>query len=78
MRFRFATITVAEGETPLCGKCFLQCKEPENEYGEFVCKSCQENANEAAYDRHMESFHEGSATQWNSLRQQQAEARKLK
>ena len=63
---------------PPCQKCACPCALPENDYGEFICQSCVDNANEAAYERHIESFHDGGATQWNSLQQQQNEARKFK
>jgi hypothetical protein len=51
---------------------------PENEYGEHVCVNCEQNAAEAAYERHCEAFHDGGATQFISLADRQAEARKLK
>jgi len=62
----------------LCEKCSKPCSNPENEYGEFICTSCVENTAEAAYERHIESFHDGGATGWKSLQQQQIEAMKLK
>jgi transcription initiation factor TFIIIB Brf1 subunit/transcription initiation factor TFIIB len=62
----------------VCEKCEGPCTNPEDEFGEFVCTQCVENAAEAAYDRHMESFHDGGSTAWKTLQEQQAEAWKLK
>jgi len=64
--------------TPACEKCERPCELPENDNGEFICQSCVDNANEAAYERHIESFHDGGATKWRSLAEMQMEARKLK
>ena len=50
----------------------------ENEYGEFICESCEENAAERAWERHCEAFHDGGAVSFKSLQQQQIEARRLK
>lgn len=50
----------------------------EDEYGEFVCRSCDQNQAEAAYERYCEDFHDGGCTRFNSLLDQQIEARKLK
>jgi hypothetical protein len=61
-----------------CDKCGLDCTRPENEYGEFICEDCEQNAAEAAWERHCEDFHDGGSTRFISLEQQQAEARKLK
>ena len=53
-----------------------------NDYGEFICKKCAENKAqndaETAYERHIASFHDGGATQWNTLEMICAEAKKLK
>jgi hypothetical protein len=53
-----------------------------NEYGEFICKPCAENKAqndaEAAYERYIASYHDGGATQWNTLEMVCIEARKLK
>jgi hypothetical protein len=45
---------------------------------EVWCHSCADNAAEAAYERHCEDFHDGGCTRFNSLRDQQIEAMKLK
>ncbi len=67
-------------------KCFrcnasLECLEneaEENEFGEFICDDCQQNAAEAAWERHCEAFHDGGSTSFKSLQQQQIEARRFK
>lgn len=61
-----------------CDKCDAPTANPENEYGEFVCEDCLQNASEAAWERHCEAFHDGGATQFRSLRDQQIDAMKLK
>ncbi len=61
-----------------CDKCNRWTPNPENDYGEYVCAECVQNAAEAAWERHCESFHDGGSTQWRSLQDQQIEARKLK
>lgn len=66
------------GRVMICESCDCQTDEPENEYGEFVCLSCQSNRNEAAYERHCADYHDGGSTQFKSLREQMAEARRLK
>jgi hypothetical protein len=43
-------------------------------YGEYQCDDCAE----AAYERFCESFHDGGATSFKTLQQQQIEARRLK
>lgn len=45
---------------------------------EVWCHSCADNAAEAAWERHCEDFHDGGCTRFNSLLDQQNEARKLK
>lgn len=45
---------------------------------EIWCHSCADNAAEAAYERHCEAYHDGGATQFRSLLDQQIEAQKLK
>jgi hypothetical protein len=58
-------------------ECFVSAaKVSENEFGEFICDDCEQNANEAAWER--VSFHDGGATSFLSIRDRQAEARKLK
>jgi hypothetical protein len=49
-----------------------------NDYGEFICESCVNNEAEAAYERLMESYHDGGATGWKTLQQQQIEAMRFK
>lgn len=46
--------------------------------GDGLCENCLQNRAEAAYERHCEAFHDGGATQFRSLRDQQIEAQKLK
>ena len=62
----------------MCDRCGEDCFNPENEYGEFICESCEQNAAERAYERHYADFHDGCANQFKSLQQQQIEARRLK
>ncbi|MDB5584851.1 MAG: hypothetical protein JWR80_10027 [Bradyrhizobium sp.] len=62
----------------LCDKCDTPTANSENDYGEFVCDNCEQNAAEAAYERHCEDFHDGGCTRFNSLISQQIEAQKLK
>lgn len=62
----------------LCERCDCSTANPENEYGEFICDDCSQNAAEAAYERHCEDFHDGGCTRFNSLEQQQEAARRLK
>jgi hypothetical protein len=50
----------------------------EDEYGEFVCAECDQSAAESAYEHYCEDFHDGGSTRFNSLLDQQIEARKLK
>lgn len=61
-----------------CSKCEQPTTADENEYGEFICEDCEQNEAEAAYERYCERFHDGGATEFRSLRDQQIEARKLK
>lgn len=42
-----------------CDKCDTPTANPENDYGEFVCADCEQNAAEAAYDHHNESLMSG-------------------
>ncbi len=62
----------------ICERCDCATTNPENEYGEFICDNCEQNAAEAAYERHCEDFHDDGCTRFNSLRDQQIEAQKLK
>ena len=50
----------------------------EDEFGEIICDDCRQAANERAWERHCESFHDGGATQWLSLAEHQAAAKRLK
>jgi hypothetical protein len=64
-----------------CEQCeqFVQsAKVSENEYGEFICEDCEQNAAERAYERFCGAFHDGGDTSFKSLQQQQIEARRLK
>ncbi len=61
-----------------CDCCDGPCAAPENEYGEFICENCEQNRAEAAYERFCADFHDGGATQFKSLREQQIEALKFK
>lgn len=61
-----------------CVRCGHETINPENDYGEFVCDSCEDNAAEAAWERHCEDFHDGGSAQFKTLQQQQIEARRLK
>ena len=49
-----------------------------SDYDEAHCDNCRQNAAEAAWERHCEAFHDGGATQFITLEQQQAAARRLK
>ncbi len=59
-----------------CEKCDGSRDVNENEYGEFICDDCEQNAAEAAYDRHQEYLMENGSGP--SLLEQQIEARKFK
>jgi hypothetical protein len=51
----------------------------EDEYGEFVCVNCDQNAAEAAYERLCEDFHDGGSTAWPDAERVRMEAaRRLK
>jgi hypothetical protein len=62
----------------LCDECNHPAHMAENEYGEFICEDCLQNKAEADYERYCEDFHDGGCTSFNSLEQQQADARRLK
>jgi hypothetical protein len=62
----------------ICETCAGPTLNAEDAYGEFVCDSCLDNEAEAAYERHCADFHDGGATQFITLAERQAEARKLK
>lgn len=74
LQFRFR----GPSKNILCEKCDEHCFEPEDDYGEFICKECRSNMEEAAYIRDQEDFHDGGSTRFKSLLDQQIEARKLK
>lgn len=61
-----------------CEFCDDMTVNPENEYGEFICESCEQNRAESAWERHCEDFHDGGCTRFNSLLDQQIAAQKLK
>lgn len=61
-----------------CDKCGTLTTQPEDDYGEFICVDCLQNAEEAAWERHCEDFHDGGSTRFNSYQQQQEAARRLK
>lgn len=61
-----------------CDCCGDLTVNPEDDYGEFICESCLENAAEAAWERHCEDFHDGGSTRFISLEQRQADARRFK
>lgn len=65
-------------ETHECERCDSMTANPENEYGEFICADCEQNAAESAYERYCEDFHDGGSTRFRSLQDQQIEAMKLK
>ena len=62
----------------VCDECGDTTANPENDYAEHVCDNCLQNAAERAWEQHCEAFHDGGATQFNSLAQQQADARRFK
>jgi hypothetical protein len=62
----------------LCESCNAPTKNPEDEYGEFVCDDCMQSRAELAYERHCEAFHDGGSISFRTLRDQQIEAIKLK
>ena len=69
-----------------CNECDLLIDSDDDPecFGEFgkaeetLCESCRQNKAEAAWERHCEDFHDGGCTRFNSLQQQQIEARRLK
>jgi hypothetical protein len=70
-----------ESEEPMtnnCEKCGNPTGVAENDYGEFICNECVQNAEESAYERHCEDFHDGGCTRFNSLLDDQIAARRLK
>ena len=63
----------------ICDRCQAGCSlRPENEYGEIICDNCEQNAAEAAWERHCEDFHDGGRTVWGGLQRQLTNARRLK
>lgn len=73
-----ANHAAAAMQTNFCDKCDAPTTHDENEYGEFICADCEQNATEAAYERHCEAFHDGGSTQFISLREQQIAALRFK
>lgn len=71
-------MTAARAVIAKCIKCDSTTLNIEDEYGEIRCSDCLENAAEAAYGRHCEAYHDGGATQFKTLQQQQIEARRFK
>jgi hypothetical protein len=62
-----------------CERCDCATTNPENEYGEFICDDCEQNAAERAYERMCEDFHDGGSTSWpDAERKRTEEARRLK
>lgn len=61
-----------------CDKCDAATTNEENEYGEFICADCEQNAAESAYERLCEDFHDGGSTRFVTLQEQQEAARRLK
>jgi hypothetical protein len=49
-----------------------------NDFDEPICENCRQSANERAWERHCEDFHDGGSTRFISLQQQQEAARRLK
>jgi hypothetical protein len=46
----------------------------ENDFGEFICESCIENANERAYERQMGGYYGGDGPLPLSVQQERARA----
>lgn len=63
-----------------CDKCDSPTANPENDYCEFICDNCEQNAAESAYERLCEDFHDGGSTApWPDMeRKRMEDARKLK
>lgn len=59
-----------------CSKCEQPTTADENEYGEFICEDCEQEATEVAWDRQCGRFYGGEGP--FPLRDLQIEARKLK
>ncbi|KRQ11895.1 hypothetical protein AOQ73_05670 [Bradyrhizobium pachyrhizi] len=59
-----------------CDACNAPTTEPENEYGEFICKDCAQDRAEAAWERHCDALHGGGGPL--PLREQQIAALRLK
>lgn len=55
-----------------CDACDAPTCEPENEYGEYICKDCEQNRAEAAWERHCQ---DGGGPPW---REQQIAALRFK
>lgn len=74
LQFRFR----GGSEKILCDNCGRHCLEPEDEYGDFICKSCEENRAEASYERYVEDYYTDGSSRFKTLLDQQIAARKLK
>ena len=62
----------------LCDRCGSSTTSPENEYGDFICEDCEQNAAEAAWERLCADFHDGGSTRFVTLQELQIAARRLK
>ena len=62
----------------ICGYCDYLTSNPEDDFGEFICDNCQQNREEAAYERYCEDFHDGGSSWPKSLLELQVDARRLK
>jgi hypothetical protein len=61
----------------ICEDCGIEAEDATND-GDSLCEDCVQNRAERAWERHCEDFHDGGCTRFNSLEQQQADARRLK
>ena len=43
-----------------CEKCNAATRNDANEFGEFICDDCEQNANERAWDRFCSDFYGGA------------------
>jgi ribosomal protein L37AE/L43A len=69
-------VDVVEVLMALCERCDRSTTKPENEFGEFICEDCEQNAAEAAWERFCENFHGGSDPL--TIREKQIAAWRLK
>lgn len=61
---------------PRCETCDSDFHVAENEFGEFICENCEQNAAERAWDRFCDKFYGGSDPL--TIREQSIHARRLK